>query len=331
MTATPASMQAVTFSRYGGPETMRLATVPVPDPGAGQVRIRVAAASINPYDWHLYRGDPYFARLSFGLMSPGEHVVGSDVAGVVDAVGPGVERFAVGDRVFGSIGFGACGQYAVGDVSSLTLCPAGVDLASAAALPMAGITALQGLRALGVEEGSRVLVIGASGGVGHLAVQIANALGAGRVVGVASAGNAALLRDCGADATIDYRTQRVEDAGEVFDAVFDTVATTPLSRLKRVIAPGGTYVPIGALGGGRLLGPMSGIFRSRIHATLHRVNWRMVMASITSTDLETLALWAEHGMLRAAIDAEYPLSRTSEALARLEGGHVAGKLLIRVE
>lgn len=322
------TMRAVTYRRYAGPEQMTLTSVPVPQPGPGQVRIKVGAAALNPYDWHIYRGDPAFARVAFGLFGPGERVLGSDVAGVVDSVGPGVTGLAVGDAVFGGINFGACAEYAIGKVSSLALSPAGVDAVAAAALPMASATALASVRDARVAAGSRVLVIGAAGGVGHLTVQIARALGAARVVGVCSGANASFVERLGADRVIDYRTERVEDCGEQFDAVIDLVATTPVRRLRRIVAPGGIYAIAGGLAKGGLLGPLRQIALSRLSALASRVTWRSVGARYAAADLEHVAAWVEAGEVTPAIAGVYAFEDVREALTRLEAQHVAGKLVL---
>ena len=322
------TMRAVHYSRYGGPESMTLGPLPVPEPAPGEVRIRVRAASLNPYDWHIYRGDPYLARLMFGPLRPGHRVVGADVAGHVDAIGEEVTEFTAGDAVYGSIGRGACGEYAVAPVSALALKPLTATFEHAAALPMATLTALQGLRAARVGTGSRVLVIGASGGVGHLAVQIARALGAGRVVAVCSGRNAEWVAALGADRVIDYTAQSVLDADERFDVIFDTVATTSLNRLRAVMAPDGVYVPVGGLQRGGLLGPALPIFGAVAAGLFSRRKVVQFTASINVADLEEAARWVDQGLLTPTIDGVYPLDRYADALTKLEGQHAAGKLVV---
>jgi NADPH:quinone reductase-like Zn-dependent oxidoreductase len=294
------------------------------------VRLRVCAASLNPYDWHIYQGDPYIARLMFGLRGPGSRVVGSDVAGQIDAIGEGVTAFAVGDAVFGSIGNGGCGEYALASESVLALKPLTATFQQAAALPMGALTALQGLRGAGVGPGSRVLIIGASGGVGHLAVQIARILGAERVVAVCSGRNAGWVGALGADRVIDYTRETVPDAGEGFDVIFDTVATTPLRRLRPVMRPGCVYAPAGALQRRGLLGPAVPIFGARLAGPFLRRKVTAVNATMTGTDLDEVARWVDQGRLAATIDTVYPLNRYADALTRLEGQHVAGKLVVAV-
>lgn len=329
MIAAPTTMQAVSYSRYGGPEHMTFGSVPLPEPGEGQVRIRIRAAGLNPFDWHIYRGDPYVARLAFGLRSPGTHIVGSDVAGEVDAIGAGVEGLAVGNRVYGSIGHGGLGEYAVAPAAAIALMPERATFEEAAALPMGTLTALQGLRAAGVGPGSRVLVIGASGGVGHLAVQIARILGADRVVAVCSGRNAAWVQDLGADRVIDYTTQSVVDAGETFDVVFDTVSTTSLRRLRRIMAPRGIYVPVGGIGRG-FLGLVRPLIASVITGKVVSQKTVAFTAGMRGADLDEAARWVDAGTLRPVIDTVYPLERYADALAQVEGQHVAGKVVVAV-
>lgn len=326
---TPTTMQAVSYSRYGSPERMTFGTLPVPEPGDGQVRIRVHAAGLNPFDWHIYRGDPYVARLAFGLRSPGRRVVGGDVAGVVDALGSGVEGLSVGDKVYGSIGQGGLGEFAVASVGALALMPTTSTFHQAAALPMVTLTAMQGLRAAGVGQGSRVLVIGASGGVGHIAVQMARVLGAQRVVAVCSGRNAAWVADLGADRVIDYTRQSVLAAGETFDVVFDTVSTTPLRRLRRIMAPRGVYVPVGGLGRG-VLGLVIPVVTSAVVGALVSQRTIVFNASARGADLDEAARWVEEGALTPVIEAVYPLDQYVGALHHLEGQHTAGKVVVAV-
>ncbi|WP_062303980.1 NAD(P)-dependent alcohol dehydrogenase [Demequina subtropica] len=323
-------MKAVTYSTYAGPETHELREIPIPEPGEGQVRIRVTAAGLNPWDWHIYRGDPWLARFSFGLRSPGTRVVGADAAGEVDAVGPGVEGFAVGDRVFGFLGFGGCADFAVAESSKIARTPGGATDAEAAAVPIAAITALGGLEDGGGCEGKRVLVIGASGGVGHMAVQIARVLGASRVVAVCSGANAAMVSLLGADRVIDYTREDVRECGEVFDVVYDTVGTTSVPRLRRILARDGVYLAAGGLGGGPVLGPAWAIFRAKLSGPFARRRVAVVGTEPSTENLGRVAAWIEAGRVRPVIAATYPLERTAEAFARLEAQHVAGKLVVQV-
>ncbi|WP_082097386.1 NAD(P)-dependent alcohol dehydrogenase [Demequina silvatica] len=323
-------MRAVTYSKYGGPETHRLRDVPIPEPGEGEVRIRVRAAGLNPWDWHIYRGDPWLARFSFGLRSPGTRVVGADAAGEVDAVGAGVAGPAVGDRVFGFLGFGGCADYAIAEASKIARTPDSITDAEAAAVPIAAITALGGLEDGGGCEGRRVLVIGASGGVGHFAVQIARVLGASRVAAVCSGRNASMVALLGADRVVDYTREDVAACGETFDVIYDTVGTTSLPRLRRILAPGGVHLAAGGLGGGPLLGPAWAIYRAKALAPLARRRVVVVGTEPSSENLARVAGWLAEGRVRPVIQAAVPLERTAEALAALERQHVAGKLVVAV-
>ncbi|WP_084126021.1 NAD(P)-dependent alcohol dehydrogenase [Demequina sp. NBRC 110054] len=321
-------MKAVVYDSYGGPEVMRLVDMPAPLPQEGQVRIANRAASLNPYDWHVYRADPALARSFSGWRSPGLRVLGADVAGVVDAVGPGVTEFAVGDEVYGEISFGGCAEYCVADAGRIAPKPASLSFAEAAALPMGALTSLQGLEAMGIRPGSRVLVIGASGGVGHLGVQIAKALGAARVVAVCSGRNADWVRELGADRVIDYTVEEVADCGEQFDVVLDLVTTSSLRDLAAVIAPDGAYAPMGGIGGGKLLGPAEAMFKATFAAPFVRRKVVRHTAIPNSADLVRVAAWVEAGLVKPRIDRVFPLEEHVAALEMLEGGHVAGKIVV---
>jgi len=323
-------MRAVVYDRYGPPESMHMVDAPVPEPEQGQVRLRVRAASVNPYDWHIYRGDPRIARLSFGLRTPGTRGLGADVAGVVDAVGPSVTEFAVGDEVYGSIGAGAVADFAIAATVRLALKPRSLTFEEAAAVPMAALTAYQGLRDAPVKEGASVLVIGASGGVGHFAVQFARALGAGRVVAVCSGRNSAWVAQLGADRVIDYKRESVLDADERFDVVFDTVATTPVRTLRRVMWPDAVYAPAGAVGGSELLGPAGPMFRSVAAGWSISQRVALVRAKESGEDLASVTAMIDAGEARPVVERVYAMEEFAAALTRLEGQHVAGKLVIAV-
>ncbi|WES64539.1 NAD(P)-dependent alcohol dehydrogenase [Microbacter sp. GSS18] len=321
-------MRAVTHDRYTDAEGLTLGEVPVPEPGADRIRIRVEAAALNPFDWHLYRGEPWIMRLQQGLRVRGPRGVGADVAGVVEAVGEDVDRFRVGDRVFGTIGRGALAEAAVARPAALAAVPDGVSSDDAAAAAMAGVTALQALRDTArLEAGERVLVWGASGGVGHLAVQLARVLGAGSVDAVCSGRNADLVRGLGADEVYDYTTSAAPVGP--YDVVLDTVGTASISRLKGLLAPEGRVVLVGALGGGRLLGPLGGTLRRGIGARLRGVDHRGMLATVRGGDLALLGGWLADGSLVPAVQQTFGLDGAIEALRMLEAGHVAGKLVVR--
>lgn len=323
-------MRAVVYDKYGPPSRMRIEEMPVPEPGPGEVRIEVRAAGLNPYDWHLYRADPWLARTFTGLFSPGLRVLGADVAGVVDSVGDDVEQFAVGDEVYGEIGFGAMASFTTAEAKLLAAKPRTLTFEEAAAVPMGALTAYDGLHDAGIKTGDRVLVIGASGGVGHMAVQIARAMGAARVVAVCSGRNAAWVEALGADRVIDYTSERVTECGVTFDLVYDAVSTTPLRKLKRVMAPQGVYAPAGAVGGGRLLGPYGPMLRAKLTGVFISQRVEMVEAKPTGETLARVAAWIDAGLVRPVVERVYAFDEYVEALTRLETKHVAGKVVVRV-
>lgn len=323
-------MRGVLLERYGPPSLLRLAELPTPEPAPGEVRIRVRASGLNAYDWHLYRGDPFLARMAFGIRRPRPRLVGIDAAGEVEAVGSAVTTFAVGDRVAGVVDRGTFAEQIVADAGLLARIPDGMDMVTAAALPGAGLTALQGLRGAGMRSGMTVLVIGASGGVGHYAVQLARALGAARVVAVCSGRNARMVADLGADRVIDYTRDRVTDAGERFDLVFDTVGTTSMRRLARVMERDAVYAPAGGVGGGWLLGPAWAIFSSVPASWFLPQRAAPVDSTPNGADTEELLALAAAGAVRPVIEQVHPLAEYAAALARLESKRVAGKLVLRI-
>jgi NADPH:quinone reductase-like Zn-dependent oxidoreductase len=324
-------MQALTYDRYTDSSGLSVTEQPQPEQGEGQVLIRVHAASLNAYDWHMYKGDPTFMRLMQGLRVKERRTVGSDVAGVVEQVGSGVTELSVGDRVGGSIGRGALAEYAVTDAVNLALLPDAVSYEAGAASAMAAVTALQALRDTGgVGQGSRVLVWGASGGVGHFAVQIARALGAAQVDGVCSGANVPMVTSLGADQVFDYG--RFEAGGPQptgpYDVVIDTVVTAPNKQVKRMLADGGSTVIVGALGGGKVLGPVVGIGKRLVGGKLVGLKARAMLASDAAPDVAIVAGWIADGTVTPVIQQTYPLADAVSALRELEAGHVAGKLVI---
>jgi len=332
-----ATMRAVVYDDYKGAINMRVADIAMPEPGPGQVRVRVHAAALNAADWHLYLGDPWLARASFGWRGPKRKpsIIAKDLAGVIDTLGEGVSGYAVGDRVYGETWDGCASDFAVIDTSALAPMPAGLTFEEAAALPMGALTASQGLRQAGMEDGSlpdapRTLVIGAAGGVGHLAVQIARVMGAGRVVAVCSARNATMLRDLGADRVIAYDQESLFDCGEEFDLVYDTVATSSFRKVRTVMTKKGTYACAGGVGGGKLFGPAWPVMSPRLLSPLFSQRGVSVAAAISGEDLAKVRPWVEAGLVRPVIERVYALEDFAPALARLESKHTAGKLVLRV-
>jgi NADPH:quinone reductase-like Zn-dependent oxidoreductase len=323
-------MQAIVHDKYGPPEVLEYRQTDKPTALAGEVLIRVRAASVNPYDWHFLRGTPGFIRLFIGLTKPKVKSLGADVAGVIEATGAGVTRFKPGDEVFG-VCKGAFAEYACAKETELTLKPEGLSFDQAASAPMAGITALQGLRDSGrVQAGQRVLINGASGGVGTFAVQIGKWLGA-QVTGVCSTRNVALVQSIGADKVIDYTLQDFTDSGDEYDVIFDLVGNRALKEILRALRPRGTFVGCG--GGGpekgsmELLGSMLG--RLAI-APFKKQKLTGVFAKINSADLDVLGDLLQSGKIRPVLDRSYPMSGVAEAMRYVESCHARGKVTIAV-
>lgn len=321
-------MRAITQRRYGGPENLTLADVPRPVPGKGEVLIRVEAASVNAADWLLMRGEPYIARLAFGIRRPRVTTRGRDVAGVVETVGPGASGFAVGDEVYGEVDAGSFAEYTVASVARLALKPTSLTFEQAAAVPLAATTALKGLRDCGrVKAGDRVLINGASGGVGSFAVQIARALGAD-VTAICSTRNreAALL--WGADEVIDYTTTDFTTSGE-YDVILDIAGTRSLRDIERALTPRGTLV-LASGAGGRLLGPIGRILAASVRGMFSRRAFRPLVSATTTADLDVLSELIDAGSVMPAIERTYLLEETADALTHLGIEHARGKLVIAV-
>lgn len=324
-------MKAVVYDRYGSPEVLRFEDIDSPEVGADQVLVRVAAASPNPWDWHFMRGEPYLVRLLAGLRRPRKLTIpGSDMAGIVEAVGDRVQGFRSGDEVYGFVGFGGFAELLAVDSEMLAAKPAGVTFEQAAGVPLAALTALQGLRDHGkLRSGQRVLVNGAAGGVGTFAVQIGRALGA-EVTGVCSTGNVDMVRSIGATRVVDYTREDVFDTDERYDVVLDNVGNHEEATWRRVMEPGGVFVPVS----GRQ--PISNWLVPVPHG-LKRL-WTSMrgrpVAGFTvkrnGDDLRHLTEMIEAGLIKTVIDKTYSLDGAAEAMTELEGGHVRGKLVVTV-
>lgn len=322
-------MRALTQNAYGGPEVLTVADVPDPaPPRAGQVAIAVHAAGVHAGDVWIMRGEPLLVRAAFGRKRPRQPVVGRDVVGVVTAVGDGVTDLAIGDRVFGESDQGGFAETVVMDAAFVRRAPSNLDDAHAAVIPVSGNTALQGLRLGGVGPGDRVLVIGASGGVGTFAVQLAVALGA-EVTGVASAAKADHVRAAGATRFIDRRTEDPTRDGAEYDVVFDLAGAHSISSLQRILAPRGTLV-LSSGTGSRVLGPIPRLAAATLRSPFTRRRLKPLAARRNGDDLEELRRHAEAGRLRPVIDEVFPLDRAPEAFARLASGEVRGKVAIRL-
>jgi NADPH:quinone reductase-like Zn-dependent oxidoreductase len=326
------TMQAIVRRCYGPPEVLALEEVARPAPADGEILVKVRAASINPADWHFIRGAPYVIRLDFGLGAPGNPRVGIDFAGTVVAVGRNVTKFKVGDEVFGGKN-GALAEYlTISEDGNLAAKPDSISFEQAAAVNVAGLTALQTLRdRAALKPGQKVLIYGASGGVGTFAVQIAKSLGA-EVTGVCSTRNVEMVRSLGADHVIDYTREDFTQGEQRYDVVMDNVANRGLLDVRRVQKPDGKLILIG--GGGPDASPWIGAFKAPIKALV--ISWfvdqdmAMFISHHSAEDLATLAGMMQSGALRPVIDRAYPLAETAEAMRYLETGRARGKVIVRM-
>jgi len=322
-------VKAIVQERFGPPSSLRLEDVAEPVPGAGQVGVRVRAASLNPYDWHLLRGSPLIARPGLGGRRPASPIAGLDAAGVVERLGPGVTGIAEGEEVFGFVP-GAFAEYGVGQLAKLAPKPPSLDFAEAAALPIAATTALRGLRDVArLRAGQRVLIHGASGGVGHYAVQIAAALGA-EVTGVCSAANAELVRELGATNVIDYRSTDFTAAAERYDVILDNGGTRKPGELRRALTPDGMLVMNNGGSPGGFFGPLGPMLRGQL---LNRFVGQTITTLPTRerrAELLDVAHLVTDGKLRPVISRTWRLPETARALAELEQGHTRGKAVIEI-
>ena len=323
------TVRALMLRCYGTPsKVLRVERVEKPTPREGQVLIRVHASSVNPAEWHRVTGAPYIMRLSSGIGAPEHHRVGFDVAGTVEAVGPGVTRFKAGDEVFGGVG-GALAEYVIAqEQASLAPKPANMTFEEAAAMPIAAITALQGLRDHGhIAAGHRVLVNGASGGVGTYAVQIAKAMGA-EVTGVCSTRNLERVRAAGADHVIDYTRENFTEIDVRYDLILDNVGNHAYSALAGVAKPTGIIVTVGGPKSDPFLGPVWRIIGSKVASLYVDQPLPFFIAGINSPDLEFLADLVRQGKLRTFIDRRYPLEQAGEALDYIGSQRARGKVVV---
>lgn len=331
--ATPVHpMTAVVYCDYGSAEVLRFAAVEKPVPGDNQVLVRVRAAAVNPLDWHYMRGTPYLGRIAFGLRKPKVIQLGVDFAGTIEAVGGSVTELEPGDDVFGSR-TGAFAEYLTVRATAVARKPSTVTFEEAASVPVAGLTALQGLRDRGqLQPGQRVLINGASGGVGTFAVQIAKSLGA-NVTGVCSTRNVDLVRSLGADAVIDYTREDYTRSGEQYDVIMDNVGNRSLTDNRRVLKPEGKYVLIG--GGGpddhRWVGPLGKVVAASALSMFVKHDMRMFISELKRADLVTLSGLIDAGTVTPVIDRRYTFRETPDAIRYLEQGRARGKVVITME
>ncbi len=326
-------MKAAVYRCYGPPDVLKVENIEKPTPADNQVLVKVRAAAVNPLDWHYTRGKPYIMRMDAGVGAPKNPRLGVDFAGTVEAVGKNVRRFKPGDEVFGGK-FGAFAEYvSVAEDGAMVLKPANLTFEQAASVGVAAITALQALRDQGkIQPGQKVLINGASGGVGTFAVQIAKSFGA-EVTGVCSTRNVAMVRSIGADHVVDYTKEDFTESAQRYDVILDNVGNRSLLDIRRVLNPEGKYVLIG--GGGPDAGPWIGVFVGPIKALV--LSWfvtqdmGMFIADLNQEDLTILSDLMQAGKVTPVIDRRYKLSEIAEAIRYLEGGRARGKVVINVE
>jgi NADPH:quinone reductase-like Zn-dependent oxidoreductase len=329
--AGPDTMRAMKHRCYSVTNGVKAENVPKPVPGDGQVLIKVRAASVNPVEWYGASGQPYLTRLMGGVGLPDDDLIGVDVSGVVESVGPNVTQFKPGDEVFGGAN-GAYAEYALArEKGSIVIKPANMTFEEAAAIPIAAITALQGLRDVGhLQAGQKVLINGASGGVGTYAVQIAKALGA-EVTAVCSTRNVDMVRALGADHVVDYTRENFTEGDAAYDLILDNVGNHSYFDLADVTKPEGIIVTVGGSKKNPWLGPIG------------RIGWRLVVApfidqplpffiaELNKADMQLLADWSRDGKMKSVIDRSYPLEQVGAALEYLGGQHARGKVVVTVQ
>ena len=322
-------MKAIVYRKYGTPDVLSLHDVDRPVVGDDEVQVRVHAASLNPLDWHYMTGTPYLMRLMVGLRKPKRNILGVDLAGTVEAVGGNVTRFKPGDEVFG-VAAGSCAEFVAAREDRIVHKPAGLTFEQAAAVPVAALTALQGLRDHGkVEAGQKVLINGAAGGVGTFAVQIAKRLGAD-VTGVCSTHNVDTIRSIGADHVIDYTKDDFVERGQRYDVMMDHVGNRSLSDCRRVLTRDGVCVVISGPKEGRVLGPIPRLIRTIVYFKFVSQRVASYTAVVTSEQLLRVRELLESGQVEPVIERTYNLSEVPEAMRYLGSGHARAKLVIKL-
>ncbi|MBI9097181.1 MAG: NAD(P)-dependent alcohol dehydrogenase [Spirochaetaceae bacterium] len=324
-------MIAVVNEKYGSPDILELQELEIPTPGDREVLIKIMAASVNAYDWHLLRADPFLVRIAgLGFFKPKNKILGADIAGRIEAVGRGVEQFKPGDEIFGDLsgdGNGGFAEYVCANENSIVLKPAGITFEEAAAMPMAAITALQALRDDGcIKSGQKVLINGASGGVGTFAVQIAKSLGA-EVTAVCSSTKVELVQSLGADHVIDYNKEDFTKNGQSYDLILAANGYHHILDYKRALTGEGIYVMTGGaekqMYQALLLGPLLSLLGKRTLGSS--------MAKLNKEDLIYLGELTISGKMKSVIDRCYPLRETANAIRYVEEGHARGKVIITTE
>lgn len=325
-------MKAISYENYGSPDVLSLREVSEPSVKSGEVLVRVRAASPNPWDWHYMRGVPYLSRLSggAGLRKPRHTMLGSDVAGEVAQIGAEVRRFRPGDAIYGFAGWGAFAEFVTVKEGALGPKPANLSFEQAATVPLAATTALHGLRNVGkIKAGQRLLIVGASGGVGTFAVQLARYFGA-EVTGVCSARNVELVRSLGADHVIDYTRQNVLTNGQRYDVIFQLAGWTSPLQFRRILNPNGTLLVSSGDSPGRIAGPIGNALKAVLISPFVSQRLRPFLAKPNTEDLQFLADLIEAGRVKPVIDRSYALAESADAIRYLETGRARGKLVIAI-
>ncbi len=323
-------MKAIVYTEYGSPDVLQFTEVAKPTPKDDEVLLRIRAASVNPIDWHFMRGTPYFVRTMTGLRRPKLSRLGIDVAGQVEAVGRNVTQFQPGDEVFG-VCRGAFAEHGCAAERALVLKPANVTFEQAAAVPVAAISALQGLRDKGqIQRGQKVLINGAAGGVGTFAVQIAKGLGAD-VTGVCSTRNMDMVRSIGAHHVVDYTQEDFTKSGQQYDLILDSMGNHTLADCRRALTTEGTLVMVGGPDKGHWLGPLADVLKAVVLSRFVSQKLRPFLAHLSKADLIVMRELLETGKVAPVIDRRYPLSAVPEAIRYLEEGHARGKVVITME
>jgi NADPH:quinone reductase-like Zn-dependent oxidoreductase len=326
-----ASMKAIVYRCYGTPEVLKLEEIAKPAAADDRVLVKVHAASVNPLDWHYMQGKPYVMRAGVGVGKPDSILMGADFAGTIESVGKNVTRFKPGDEVFGDRD-GAFGEYvSVRENGAIATKPSNMTMEQAAAVPVAGLTALQALRDKGkVQAGQKVLINGASGGVGTFAVQIAKTYGAD-VTGVCSTRNMEMVKSIGADHIIDYTKEDFTQGSVRYDLIIDNVGNHTLSELRHVLTPNGALVSVGGPSENPWLGPLATSIDAYFLAPFVSQKLIFMLAQANKDDLNVLSDLMQAGKLTPVIDRRYPLAETAQAIGYLEQGHAKGKVIIAVD
>jgi NADPH:quinone reductase-like Zn-dependent oxidoreductase len=331
LAATTPSMKAIVYRCYGTPDVLKLEQIAKPAPVDDRILVKVHAASVNPLDWHYMQGKPYVMRAGVGMGRPDSILMGADFAGTVESVGKNVKRFKPGDEVFGDRD-GAFGEYvSVRENGAVALKPGNMSMEQAAAVPIAGLTALQALRDKGkVRAGQKVLINGASGGVGTFAVQIAKNYGA-EVTGVCSGRNAEMVKSIGADHVIDYTKQDFTQGSTKYDLIIDNVGNHTVSEYRRVLTPNGALVSVGGPSDNAWLGPLTSSAKDYLIAPFISQKLLFMLAQANKEDLDVLRDLMQAGKLTPVIDRRYTLAETAQAIGYVEQGHAKGKVIITVD